>query len=144
MQLVEMEALLMQHSRDSSAAGAIRSVVSRVCDILPTVSAIAEILHPEVNFGERVSKLLLRLELGIPSSIVELAEILGRTLNRGEYLELLKIGIINKDRFINADKQVLLSILSYDKIDETNFKIEKYIQEQLNVSAIVEIPLYED
>lgn len=143
-QVAEIEATLMQHYFDKSSAGAIRAVVARTCDILPIVVSIAEILHPELNFSDKVSKLLLRLELGIPSSIRELAEVLGRTLNRGEYLELSKRGINSIDQFINTDEQVLLSVLSLDKIEEAKFKIEQNIQEQSKISALPEIPLYKE
>lgn len=143
-QVAEIEATLMQHYFDKSSAGAIRAVVARTCDILPIVASIAEILHPELNLSDKVSKLLLRLELGIPSSIIELAEVLGRTLNRGEYLELPKKGINSIDQFINTDEQVLLSVLSLDKIEEAKFKIEQNIQEQSEISALPEIPLYEE
>ena len=144
MQLVEMEALLMQHSRDNSAAGAIRAIVSRVCDVLPIVAGITEILKPEIKLTERIPKLLLRLELGVPSSIIELAKVLGRTLNRGEYLELLKRGIMTINQFSATDEQILLEIFSSDKVEEIRFKIEQNIHEQSTKIELPEIPLYEE
>lgn len=143
-QVAEIEATLMQHYFDKSSAGSVRAVVARTCDILPIVTGIAELYYPELNLSENVSKLLLRLELGIPSPISELGEALGRILNRGEYLALSKSGINNVDQFINTDEQVLLSILSLDKIVEAKFKIEQRIQKQSEMPALPEIPVYEE
>lgn len=145
MPLVEIEAHLMQHSPNNSAAGAVRSVVSRVCDLLPIVSSIAEILKPDIELTERISKLLVRLELGIPSAIRYLGEALGKTLNRGEYLELLKIGVNNAEQFISVDEDVLLNILSFDKFQEAKLKISEALSEKsINGPALPDISLYEE
>ncbi|MGS2740061.1 hypothetical protein [Sinomicrobium sp. M5D2P17] len=73
---------------------------------------------------------LLRLELGAPPSVRELAEVLGGTLNRGEYLELWKCGVNDIEHFIVTDEQILLDILSKNKIKETRLKVEQNMQMQ--------------
>ena len=111
--------------------------------VLPIVASITEILKPEIKLTERIPKLLLRLELGVPSSIIELAKVLGRTLNRGEYLELLKREIMTTDQFSATDERILLEIFPSDKVEEIRCKIEQNIQEQSTKIELPEIPLYE-
>lgn len=74
--LLEIEETLTQFGRNDSAAGAILSVTSRVCDVLPTIAQVAELLHPTLNLADRVTRLLIRLNLGVPVQIIDLAYML--------------------------------------------------------------------
>ncbi|MGJ1419014.1 DEAD/DEAH box helicase [Sphingobacterium spiritivorum] len=140
----EIENILMQHHFNKSAVGSIRSVVSRTCDLLPVVSSIVQILYPSVDISDSVSKLLVRLEMGVPSSIRDLAEKVKRTLNRGDYLELSKNGINSVDDFMEADEEKLVSILSKEKVEEAKYNIKQSIQMQSEIITISDIPLYEE
>lgn len=92
--LAKIEAALTQHGGAfDGAAGAVRSVASRTCDLLPVVAHVAELIHPELKLSERVSRLLIRLELGVPGAIVELARHAGTTLTRSDYHDLLQAGL---------------------------------------------------
>ncbi|MDR2230170.1 MAG: DEAD/DEAH box helicase [Flavobacteriaceae bacterium] len=139
-----IENILMQHYFNKSAIGAIRSVVSRTCDLLPVVSSIAQILYPNLDISDSVSNLLVRLEMGVPSSIRELAEKVNRTLNRGDYLELSKNGINSVDQFMEADDEKLINILSVEKVEEARYNIKQSIQMQSEITTISDIPLYEE
>jgi helicase len=55
------------------AAGPVRAVASRTCDLLPAVVRIATILHPGLELTDRFEKLLTRLEVGVHAGVVEIA-----------------------------------------------------------------------
>ena len=60
----EIERLLARHGGSfDGAAGPVRSVAARTCDLLGTAARVAEILHPELDFGDRIDRLALRLTL---------------------------------------------------------------------------------
>jgi helicase len=88
----EIEMHLMQHMRENVAAGAVNQVRSRTIDLLPVVVAIAEILR-DVDLAERQADLMLRLELGIPSDLLEIARVCSTRLSRTEYLRLQGAGL---------------------------------------------------
>jgi len=109
--LVEIENILMQFNRMDTAAGAIRGVSSRVCDMLPTISKIAETLNPGLILGNRLERLLVRLELGIPGKVVDLGRLLGRALSRGDYLSLNGMGLLSIDQLETSSDDILLPLL---------------------------------
>ncbi len=85
---------LLQHMRDKDAAGSIRSTAGRTRDLLPVTSRICEILNGEsVRISNLSEHLMIRLELGIPEDVVELAKLFGNNLNRAEYLALQTSGL---------------------------------------------------
>jgi hypothetical protein len=43
--------------------------------------------------GQRVARLLARLEVGVPVAVIDLASIAGNQLARGDYHNLLKAGL---------------------------------------------------
>jgi replicative superfamily II helicase len=75
------------------AAGPIRSVAARTCDLLPTVIQVAELLHPGLDLGERGARLLARVTVGVPGEIVELAAEIGNGFDRSDYQALMRAGI---------------------------------------------------
>ena len=90
-------------------AGPVRAVSSRTCDLLPTAARVAEILNPGFDLSGRLSKLLIRLELGIPADSVELATGAGRTLTRGDYLALLDGGLSTVSQIEESSDELILS-----------------------------------
>jgi ATP-dependent DNA helicase len=76
------------------AAGPIRAVAGRTCDMLPTAADIAEILHPDLDLAERVSRLVVRLDLGIEGAAVDLARHTRGRLSRGDYRSLVAAHLI--------------------------------------------------
>ena len=108
----EIEDILTQFGgRFDGAAGPMRSVKSRTCDVLPTVATIAELLYPGFSFGDRVGRLLFRLELGIPATAIDLATYARDQLARGDYLRLVKAGIIAIDALESAEDRTILACL---------------------------------
>jgi helicase len=75
------------------SAGPIRSIAARTCDMIGTAGRIAGLLHPDLDLGERMERLQIRLMLGIPGAAVDLGREAGQQLSRGDYLELAKAGL---------------------------------------------------
>jgi helicase len=93
------------------AAGPVRAVASRTSDLLPTVTRVAELLHPGLNVSERQSRLLVRLAFGVPDGIVDVAARAGRALARGDYLRLLRADLTTADVLERAQDADLLTHL---------------------------------
>jgi helicase len=114
--IVEIESDLTRHGGfPGGAAGAIRAVASRTCDVLPTVGKIAEILHPGLELGERIKRLLTRLDIGLPAAAVDLATQAGTRLTRGDYLQLLKGGLCEIDAIEASSDDLILACLGKDQ-----------------------------
>jgi hypothetical protein len=76
---------------------------------------VAEILHPNLKFEERGTRLLIRVEVGVPATMVEIAGYLGNTLARGDYQSLLKGKITDMDSINGAGDELLLTYLNDDE-----------------------------
>jgi hypothetical protein len=132
--LAEMEQVLLQFGGGAdSAAGPIRALTSRMCDLLPTVGRIAEILCPELVLGERITRLLARLEAGVPAAAAELAELCGPRLDRSDYLRLVKAELVAWNALDTADDADLLEYVGGDetKIAELRRALAVYKQRQI-------------
>jgi replicative superfamily II helicase len=111
MPLAQIENILTQFGgKFDGAAGPVRNLRSRVCDILPTVGRVAEILHPGFDLGIRMTKLLVRLEIGVPAIAADLAAYAGPTLTRGDYLKLIATGLIGIDTIDKTSDEDLLRL----------------------------------
>lgn len=129
--IAEIENILTQFGgKLDGAAGPIRSLRSRTCDLLPVVSRVAELVHPGLELGERMNRLLLRLELGIPAKIAELGKLLGDRLSRGNYLKLVQANLCDIETLEQSSDEVLLSALgnSERKVSEIREAITKHRQ----------------
>jgi helicase len=109
--LANIEAELTQHMRDRSVAGPLRQVAARTRDVIDTVARIVQTrglaVAPEALGGE----ISLRLELGLPQQLVELARILGPALTRGEYLSLLRAGLGTPSELERAGKEAVAALI---------------------------------
>jgi helicase len=97
------------------AAGPIRSVTGRTCDVLPMIARAAEVLHAGVDLQERTERLLLRLDHGIQGPVVDLARHAGRALDRGDYQRLCESGMTTREALAKADDGALLALLGNDR-----------------------------
>lgn len=97
------------------AAGPLRGLKSRTCDLLPTVVRIGQILHPTLNLGDRVVRLLTRLEIGLPAGMVDVAFLLGTGLSRGDYLSLLAARLMTLDDLEKASDETILKCVGGEK-----------------------------
>jgi ATP-dependent DNA helicase len=115
MSMNQIEATLTQHGRASDgAAGPVRSVSTRTCDLLPAVARVATILHTDLDLTERLPRLLVRLELGVPAGAVALARHAGGRLTRGDYQQLVKASLNTPEAVKAASDEALLSCLGRD------------------------------
>lgn len=145
--LNQIEKIMIQFGGTSDgAAGAIRGLASRTCDILPTVGRIAELLFPDLNLSNRLSRLVLRLELGIPSKLVGLGFQLGKLFSRGDYLQLLTAGLVSADQLESAKESELLGLLENDvpKLEAALLIIKQYKEARESNNEIIDsLPLFE-
>ncbi len=91
------------------AAGPIRAVATRTCDLLRTAARIAELLHPGLDLTERLGRLLVRLDLGIPAAVVEIGRYAGNRLLRGDYRRLADGSLVDASSIENADDRMILA-----------------------------------
>lgn len=118
--LLEVEQILTQFGGSpGGAAGAILAVSSRTYDIIPTVARMAELLHVGLDLGGKVRNLLVRLDVGVPSSIVEIAEYTGNRLGRGDYQSLVRAGLTTVDAIATGTNEQLLAC-----VDQSAEKLE--------------------
>lgn len=96
------------------AAGPIRAAAARTCDLLPTASRVAEILNLNLDLSDRVARLTVRLTLGVPAAAVELAQLAGGDLLRGDYRRLVSAGLCEPDAIDAADDRSLLNCVDGD------------------------------
>jgi helicase len=96
------------------AAGPIRSVTARTCDVLPMIARAAEVLHAGVDLEERTARLLLRLDLGIQGPAVDLARYAGRALDRADYRRLSEARLTEREALTGAEDRTLLPLVGND------------------------------
>ena len=144
-QMADIESAMMQFHRSDNAAGAIRGVSSRACDVLPVVAKIAELVCPGLDLENRMGRLIARLELGLPASMVELGKVVGKTFTRGDYLALLKAGITTVEQFESAKESVLLGCLGNDsqKLESAKRIILANSKETKSLPILPILPPYE-
>jgi hypothetical protein len=101
----------MQHLRDRSAAGPIRAVAARTRDVIDAVATICRVRGvPLANDGE-IDALGIRLEIGLPPQLADLAGRLGSLLTRANYLDLLANGLSDVASLKQAPQDQLISLL---------------------------------
>jgi replicative superfamily II helicase len=112
----EIERVLTQFGGAfGGAAGPIRAVAGRTCDLLPVAARVAEILHPTLDLGDRIGRLTLRLTYGVPAAAVDLAQMAGADLLRGDYCRLAAEKLCAPEEVSNASDDQLLACLDNDR-----------------------------
>lgn len=112
----EIEQVLTQFGGAfGGAAGPVRSVAGRTCDLLPTAARVAELLHPTLDLGERVGRLSIRLTHGVPAEAVDLARQTAAGLLRGDYVRLAAAGLCEPDGIDTAEDDVILQCIDRDQ-----------------------------
>lgn len=111
----EIEDILTQFGGAfGGAAGPIRAVASRTCDLLPVAARVVEILHPTLDLSDRIGRLTIRLTYGVPSAATDLAREAGAELLRADYCRLAAKGLCDPEKLDKATDQQLLDTLSND------------------------------
>ena len=134
--IAEIEQTLTQFGgAPDGAAGPIRAVSTRSCDLLPAVTRVAEILHPGLDLAERRARLLTRLEVGVPASAVDVASQVGSRLTRGDYHRLLRAGLCSIDAIEVASDEDILTCLDdgrrgLEKLDELRRAVRAHREQE--------------
>lgn len=111
----EIEANLTQYGGAfGGAAGPVRSVAARASDLLPVAARVAEVLHPALELGPRVGRLVVRLTYGVPAAIADLAREAGDVLLRGDYRNLAQAMLGEPAAIAAAEDSVLLAVVGGD------------------------------
>ena len=105
--IAEIEKILTQHTRGSSAAGNIRQVASRTRDVIDAVIQVAILQGSTVAEDVMTEDLGLQLELGLPAEALGLARVLGAEIGRGDYLSLLGAGVSDPHQVRRMDDAAL-------------------------------------
>ena len=90
-------------------------MTSRTFDILPTVGQVATVLHPGLNLADKVRQIMVRLEVGLPASLVEIASHVGTLLARRNYLRLGAAGLGSIDALESAADEAILGTVDGSK-----------------------------
>ncbi len=145
--MAQIEKVLTQFGGGlDGAAGPVRNVSARTCDLLPTVTRVAELLHPGLDLAERRSRLLTRLEVGVPAAAADLAAQIGSRLTRGDYRRLITNGLCSIEAIEQSSDEELLACLnnSDTKFAEVRRAVNEYRrQEKEYESATPILPQYE-
>ena len=143
--LSEIATTLTRHGRKDGAAGQIRNTSSRTRDVIHIVGTIAEHLHVGLDLTERLNKLFTRLELGVSSSIFELAKVTGSQLTRGDYQSLVRAGVNTIDVIENSSDEQILEVLngSDEKLQIIRTAIKRLHEEAVDDTPYPVIPPYE-
>ena len=145
--MAEIERTLTQFGGSlDGAAGPIRSVTARSCDLLPTVVRVAELLHLGLDLSDRLRRLITRLEVGVPGAAVDLAAHTGTRLSRGDYQRLLKAGLCAIDTIEKSEDAALLACLENNptKLRAVRHAVELHReQENLQTLQVPTIPAYD-
>ena len=117
----EVETILTQFGGAfGGAAGPIRAVASRTCDLIPVAARVAEILKPTLDLNDRVGRLVIRLTYGVAAPAVDLAREAGANLLRGDYQRLTAAGLCEPERIEQAQDKALLDCLDNDRKPEND------------------------
>lgn len=143
--LSEIEFSLQRHGRKDGAAGQIRSTSSRTRDVIYIVGAVAEYLHKGLELTDRIERLFTRLELGVPSSILEIAKIAGSQLTRGDYQTLIHTSLHTVEAIEKATDETILKALndSRNKLDILRNAVERARENTIDDITYSVIPPYE-
>jgi len=145
--LNEIEEILTRHGgRFEGISGPVRGITSRTHDLLGCAARVAEILHPGLELQDRVAKLFVRLEVGIPSQMYDIAKYIGGTFTRSDYLTLLKHDLWNVDTLKACKEEDLLAALGNDQFKLKTLLNALELHEKDSSIAEVEppsLPLYE-
>jgi len=109
MDAIERE--ITRHLPGRAASGPVRAVAGRTRDVLDAVIGICRVRGFGVQDERAVDLLAVRLEIGLPDAIAELAGVVGRNLTRGEYLDLLAAGVVSPDGVMELPEDRLAEIL---------------------------------
>jgi helicase len=134
-----IEGQLNQHMwRRSGLSGAVRAVADRTRDMLPAVAAVIRELAPEKPLDQLVERTMIRLELGIPAEIVDLADRTGEVMSRAQWLALHGRGLNSIEAIDAADIDDLSTILGSSTMAQ---RLKKTVEHLVTEESLSELHL---
>ena len=119
MPIEQIEGHLNQHMYNRGGlAGAVRAIADRTRDLLPAVAAVVRSLDPDQPVDDLTERTMLRLELGIPTDLVDLAEAVRTPLTRLQWMRLHAAGFVTIDAVEKLVRSDLASVLGDDRAAE--------------------------
>lgn len=107
----QIERTLLQHYRDNSAAGPIRAAAARTRDVIDTVIRVAIFRGKFISDEDAADDLPLRLEIGLPTSMVPVARVLGPMISRAQYLDLNQRSLHTPEAVLEFGEEELTALL---------------------------------
>lgn len=108
----QIETQLSQHLRNRGGlAGTVRSIADRTRDLMPAVAAVVRALHPSQPVDDLAERTMLRLELGLPAELVELASLVTMQLTRPQWLKLHAAGLFTVTAVQEVQRAQLAQLL---------------------------------
>jgi helicase len=101
--MARIESILMQHMPNRAAAGPVRAVAARTRDVIDAVATICRVRGYQLPDEKTLSQLGVRLEIGLPPQIGDLAIQFGSRLTRVQYLALLSRDLTSSEAIEAAD-----------------------------------------
>jgi helicase len=112
--MARIEADLMQHMRDRSAAGPIRAVAGRTRDVLDAVAMVCQFRGFTLANEAELTQMGMRLEIGLPAELGALASLHGMAMSRTNYLELLARGVTTQEQLEALGNDEIRALLGDD------------------------------
>ncbi|MCV7251621.1 DEAD/DEAH box helicase [Mycobacterium hackensackense] len=100
--MTNIESILMQHLPNRAAAGPVRSVAARTRDVIDAVITICRVRGYQLADEATLAHLGVRLEIGLPPQMGEVALQLGARLTRAQYLVLAGRGLTSFEAIGNG------------------------------------------
>jgi hypothetical protein len=92
--ILDIESHIQQHWYDRFASGAVQQVADRCKDVLNPIATIISFIYPkQINIGEVIERLTIRLQLGVPDNIVDFVRATKANFSRPTYIALHNMGI---------------------------------------------------
>ncbi len=89
-----IERYIQQHYFDRFTSGAVQQVADRCKDVLNPIATIISFIYPkQINIGETIERLIIRLQLGVPDNIVDFVRVTKANFSRPTYIALHNMGI---------------------------------------------------
>ena len=109
-------------------AGPVRQTTARTCDVLPMVARAAMLLHPGLDLGSRLERLLVRLDLGVAASVADIAGEARTALDRGDYQRLSAKSLGDPEAVASATTDDLLAVVgNLDKVTVVRQAAERVV-----------------
>jgi helicase len=112
MPIEDIERYLNQHMYNRGGlAGTVRAIADRTRDLLPAVAAVVRSIDATHAVDDLAARTMLRLEIGIPAELVDLADSGAPALQRHLWMKLHAAGLVAPEAILGRSTAELESAL---------------------------------